>query len=259
MTNPNRPILISVAQYIDELEQGDVTIFDLIDLAKTLEVAGIELRREMWPDHAVQIPMAREKIEALGLTVTYATQATLFNADAGGENTLRQDIDTAAALGAPVFRVFPGKAPAADDEAGWARGQQIVDDAAAKGVMLALENYNWEPGNTLAEVKLILDQIPSPNLGTNIDIGNYDRNGQDNLVAIETVGHRAIYAHLKDRVADDSGDLTYLGGGILPMNTIITSLNRLPQRVYYCFEFRGGGDPQGRIEKSLAYLRSRLG
>lgn len=259
MTNPNRPILISVAQYIDEIEAGDVTIFDLIDLAKALDdVAGLELRREMWPNQAEEVAAAKERIEALGLIVTYATQATLFNADSEGEAVLRQDIDTASALGAPVFRVFPGVAPADDDSVGWAKGQGMVEYAAAKGVTLALENYNWEPGNTLAEVKSILDHIQSPHLGTNIDIGNYYRNGQDNLAAIEAIGHRAIYTHLKDRAGDDSGDLTFLGGGILPMNTIITALNRLPQRVFYCFEFRGGGDPKGRIEKSLAYLRSRL-
>ncbi|MEM7029418.1 MAG: sugar phosphate isomerase/epimerase family protein [Chloroflexota bacterium] len=257
MINPNRPILISVAQYIDELEAGTVTIFDLIEKASQLGVAGLELRREMWPNRESELTVAREKIESLNLTVTYATQATLFNQNIEGDTTLRQDIDTAAALGSPVFRVFPGQVPDDNDEAGWAIGQGVVDYAASQGVTLALENYNWEPGNTLAEVKSVLDRIESPHLGTNIDIGNYDNNGQDNLAAIQAIGHRAIYSHLKDRATDDPSDLTYLGGGSLSMDEIVAALDALPQQIYYCFEFRGGGEPDQRIEKSLAYLRQR--
>jgi len=34
-------------------------------------------------------------------------------------------------------------------------------------------------------------------------------------------------------------------------------LEALPQRLLYCFEFRGEGDPDGRIAQSLAYMNDR--
>jgi hypothetical protein len=38
---------------------------------------------------------------------------------------------------------------------------------------------------------------------------------------------------------------------------ILAELDNLPQEMIYCFEFSGGGDPDGRITKSLAYLGRR--
>ena len=81
--------------------------------------------------------------------------------------------------------------------------------------------------------------------------------------AIRAVGHRAAYVHLKDGVLLEDGTgtygeaSTYLGGGTLDLDGILAELDRLPNHVPYCFEFRGGGDPDGRIEKSLAYLGER--
>ena len=170
MTKPNRPLLISVAQYLDELEVGTVSIFDIIEIAHRLGADGVELRREVWPEQDQELEAARVRIEALGLIVTYATFSTLFNADPAGEEILRKDIDTASALGAPLFRVFQGPVPADDDETGWAVGQGVVDYAASQGVTIALENYARMPGGKLAEIKQVLDRIQSPALATNIDI-----------------------------------------------------------------------------------------
>ena len=98
---------------------------------------------------------------------------------------------------------------------------------------------------------------PSPSLATNIDIGNYAGHNQDILAAIKTVGDRAVYAHLKDIDPTAEERLTFLGGGTLPMDSIMAELDALPQQIIYCFEFRGGGDPEDRIKKSLAYVRNR--
>ncbi|NJN83581.1 MAG: hypothetical protein HC802_15725 [Caldilineaceae bacterium] len=79
------------------------------------------------------------------------------------------------------------------------------------------------------------------------------------VAAIATVGERAVYTHLKDLTDDPDDALTYLGGGQLPLAAIMDALDALPQRLFYCFEFRGGGEAEARIEKSLAYLAARAG
>ncbi|NJN83580.1 MAG: TIM barrel protein [Caldilineaceae bacterium] len=140
--NPNRPILISVAQYEQELTAGACTVFDVIDAAHRLGADGVELRRETWRNMPDQVARARDRIEELGLLVAFATHVTLFSADAAGQETLRADIDTAAALGSPILRVFQGPAPADDDDAAWDVGRAAVGYAADQDIVVALETMH---------------------------------------------------------------------------------------------------------------------
>ena len=251
-----RPVLISVMQYEDELNAGTLATRDVIDAAARLGAAGIEVRPEFWRDKAGELPEARDRIAAHSLLVTNATRNTLFGAEPDGAARLREDIDDSRALGASQLRVFSGPIPA-DDEAGWAAGEALIAYAADRGIVLALENYAWMPGGRLAEMARILDRLQSAALGANIDSGNYARHGDEPVAAIRAIGARAVSAHLKDQ--DGAPDWTShpLGGGALPLGAIMAELERLPQRLLYCFEFRGGGDPDGRIASSLAYLRER--
>ena len=90
---------------------------------------------------------------------------------------------------------------------------------------------------------------------TNIDIGNYAQHNQDVVDAIQAIGSRAVYAHLKDKSGVSGEPPIPLGDGILPLRDILHALEQLPQQVLYCFEFRGGDDPEAGIARSLAFLR----
>lgn len=245
-------------QLEDELITGRKTVWDLIDIARQTGADGLELRRETWPHLDAEVNEAARRIAAAGLLVTYATQATLFD-NAGSNQQLRQDIDAAAALGAPIVRFFPGPTPPPDDSAAWARAQQVVDYAAAHNITIALENYARTPGGTLAEVQGALTQLASPALRTNLDMGNYPNHGQDVVEAINALSDQIIAAHLKDKTNNPDEPPAPLGAGVLPLAEILDALDRLPQPVYYIFEFRGAGDAVGGIERSLAYLRQRTG
>lgn len=252
-----RPVLISVMQYEDELQAGSVATRDVIAAAARLGADGIEIRPEFWRDKASELPEARDLIAGHGLLVTNATRNTLFCDDPDGAARLREDIDDTVMLGASQLRVFSGPIPAEDDETGWAAGRAMVEYAASRGIVLALENYAWTPGGRLAEIAQIVGKIASPALGVNIDIGNYERHGDDVPTAIRTLGSRAVSAHLKDQTGAPDFASFPLGGGTVPLGAIMGELEQLPQRLIYCFEFRGGGDPDGRIASSLAYLRER--
>lgn len=253
--NTNRPVVISILQYQDEIAASALTVFDLIGKVAAFGVDGIELRREPWRDYQIEVAPVREQLEAQGKFATFATFSTLFAPDDDARKLLFHDIDTARALGSPLLRVFPGAAPDDLSDPAWSRAKEAVDYAASLGIVIALENFGKSPGGTLREVATVLDAIPHPALQTNIDIGNYATNGEDVVTAIQTVGGRAVYAHLKDKLGSQSDATTYLGGGDMPMREIVTALEALPQRIIYCFEFTGGGEPDARIEKSLAYLR----
>mgnify|MGYP001073464645 CR=1 FL=1 len=252
-----RPVYICVSQYADELQSGTMQVAQVIEKASLLGADGVELRPELWPNYERDLTATRQLARSLKLGVTYATRSPLFSPDAASQQALFHDVDTAIALGSPLLRVFPGQTPPDDDRAGWAGALEVVDRAASRRIVLALENYVGMPGGTLAEIAHILDRIQSPALGTNVDIGNYVVRGQNVLQAIRTVGDRAVYAHLKDRPADPEGAHTYLGGGTMPLHPILDALDALPQEMIYCFEFAGEGQPDERIRKSLAYLRER--
>ncbi|HEY8599693.1 MAG TPA: sugar phosphate isomerase/epimerase family protein [Thermomicrobiales bacterium] len=255
MSAERRPVLISVMQYEDELDRDELAIGDVIAKAVQFGVAGIEIRPQYWRDRARELPAARDEIVRHALLVTYATTTTLFSTDPQDAERLRQDIDDAQLLGAPQLRVFQGPAPADDDEAGWAAGRAMADYAATRGVTLALENYSGLPGGTIAEMWRTLDRIPT--LAVNLDIANYARHGEDVLTAIARFGDRAISVHVKDQEPSAPWTSYPLGGGELHLAQIFPALEALPQRLLYCFEFRGEGDPDGRIAQSLAYLRHR--
>jgi sugar phosphate isomerase/epimerase len=254
-----RPILISIIQYVPKLEAGSFTVLDLVNKAHELGADGVELRREPWPDFPNGLAEVRERIQELGLRVTFGTFSTLFNQSDEAHRLLLQDIETAHALGSPLLRVFPGATPADDDAAGWAQGREAVEHAAAVGIRLALENYARTPGGTLAEVANILARIESPALRANIDTGNYPLHNQDVLEAIHAIGHKAIYVHIKDYAGSPEAPSPALGEGVLPLAEIFAALDSLPQQIHYCFEFPGGPDPDQRIANALHFMRTIRG
>jgi sugar phosphate isomerase/epimerase len=253
-----RPILISTVQYDAELTAGTLRSLDVIEVAKRRGVDGVELREGYWRDKDREIATARRRLDELNLIATYATNLALFSS--ADQIPLRRAVDDAVALGTSLVRVFPGAVPPDADRAAWSAAHEAVGYAAERGTVLALENFGRAPGCHLAEVVSVLDRIDSPSLGTNVDIGNYAANGEDAVAAVRALAGRIVSTHLRDQVETPAGlATTYLGGGALPLPAILAELARLPQKVVYCFEFEGSGDPEGRIAQSLSYLRNLAG
>jgi sugar phosphate isomerase/epimerase len=249
-----RPILISTVQYDTELQARSLSQVDVLQTAKRLGADGAELRLDYWQDKARELPVARRALDDLGIIATYATSLMLFSADSA---QLREAVDDAVALGSPLLRVFAGLAPGDDDSHSWDAAREIVHYAASRGIVVALENFGKAPGCRIAEIKHVLDRIDSPAFGTNVDIGNYASNCEDPTEAVRALAPRVVSSHLRDHADTPTGvDATYLGGGTLPLRPVLAEFARLPQKVIHCFEFAGGGDPEGRIEKSLSYLEA---
>ena len=164
----DRPVYLSVSQYMGELQAGSMLVADVIEKACILGVDGVELRRELWPDYERELTAMRQLAESLNLGITFATHTVLFSPDEQAYKLLLHDVDTAAALGSPLLRIFAGQTPPDTDAAGWQGAMEVVDRAAFYGIAIALENYVGLPGGTLAEVAHILDRIRSPALKTRV-------------------------------------------------------------------------------------------
>jgi len=249
-----RPIVMSIVQYTDAIESKKMTVMELVEKASTLGVDGVELRRELWGEQMhEELPAVKQKIKTLNLQVTFATHSVLF-CEGEAYDLLLSDVDTAAQIGSPLLRIFSGPVPTDANDPAWEKAKAVIDRAEKNGILIALENYANSPGGTLAEIQTVLNHFQVPTLKTNIDTGNYAGWKQDILKAIEAIGHRAAYVHVKD---PSEGGTSVPGEGDLPMKEIFAALDALPQKIIYCFEFPGGNDPDDRIKRASAFMKSR--
>jgi sugar phosphate isomerase/epimerase len=254
MTTPV-PILISIVQFHDALTASALKPVNLLESASRLGALGVEYRDNYWTDRQNEIATIRRVAAERGQKLTYATMATLFTTDDDHAARVRADIDDAVALGSAFLRVFQGSQPSNSNEPAWDRARKLVDYASDRGVIIALENFRIPPGNRLNEIAAVLDAIPSPALGTNVDIGNYGQNDQDATDAIAALGNRVVMSHLSDKKGAAS---TWLGDGSLPLQAIFEAFGKLPQPVIHCLEFEGGPNPEERIAVSFDAVRDWL-
>lgn len=254
MGGPDRPIVMSIVQYSDAIESGRMSALELVERGDELGVHGVELRRELWGDGMnEELPAVRQRIKALGRQITFATHSVLFS-EGEDYDLLLADVDTASEIRSPHLRIFSGPVPKDANDPAWEKARAVIDRAEKKGILIALENFSGEPGGTLAEIQTVLNYFPVSALKTNIDTGNYAGWNQDLLEAIDAIGDRVAYVHVKD---PSKGGTSVPGEGDLPMKEIFVALDALPQEIIYCFEFPGGSDPDDRIRRGLAFMKNR--
>jgi sugar phosphate isomerase/epimerase len=115
-------------------------------------------------------------------------------------------IEATPQFGSDIF-VFAGTRARAErgDEAEWsrmiARTRELVRVAEANGVTLAEE---FEPGfivGCTADVLRLFDEIPSPNLAANLDLGHVFLCDPDPMAAIAQLGDRIVHVHIENMKA----------------------------------------------------------
>jgi sugar phosphate isomerase/epimerase len=105
------------------------------------------------------------------------------------------------AVGTDVF-VFSGTKKRTGDQAEWdrmiARTRELVEVAEECGVTLAEE---FEPdfivGST-ADLLHLFDEIPSPNLAANLDLGHVFLCDPDPMAAIAQLGSKIVHGHVEN-------------------------------------------------------------
>jgi len=243
-------VILCGTPFESAMKAGALGALDLAPIGARLGVNGIEYRPAYWRDPAEEVPAAAVQVDELGLRRLYATFAELTADD---PDELLRDIDVAWRLGASLLRVFPGAGPV--DSPAVAR---VLDHARQADVVLALENLVRPPGSTLAELQAVLDAVDDPVLGTNVDIGNYVKNGQDPIAAIAALAPRIVYCHFKD-VADgpDGAQVAPPGEGGLDLDAVLAALAAAGRAVPLGFEYRWDGDPEDAVRVGLDFLRTR--
>ncbi len=164
-------------------------------------------------------------------------------------------IETYAAMGAPVIRVFAGhpksKAQSPEDaEKNIIRNLQNACTIAAKhGIILAVENHDFT--TDIDRMERILAGVDSPWFGLNFDSGNLAKTA-DPYADLKRIAPHTVNAQLKIHIPRDGKNEP------ADFKRIVDILSEAGYRGYLVLEYQAG-DPIGEIPKYLDQLRAAIG
>lgn len=181
----------------EQIAAAKFSLEKFIDFCADQNLDGTELTAYYFPKDVTfdYLNSLKERTFRLGLSISGTAIGNDFCLPEGSarqENLkmCRDWIDYAAAMGAPVIRIFAGNVPKGDkEEAALERCiaaiNQSLDYAATKGVSLALENHHGITSTADQMLRIIRGVKPSPWFGVNFDGGNFQtENPYDDLVKI---------------------------------------------------------------------------
>ena len=271
VTRPGEPLLkLSLAAYSFNRQlgrggkAGSMTLLDFINFCAEMELPATELTGYYFPapltnEYLMQV---KAKTFRLGLDISGTAIGNDFCVAPGPKRDeqlqmCRDWIDHAAAMGAPVIRIFAGKVPKGEsEEQALTRCVEGINEslkyAAQKGVVLALENHGGitaTPEQLLAIVERVDD---SPFFGVNFDSGNFRTD--DPYRDLEKIAPFAVNAQIKVAV---SGPDRKKRPADLPR--IVNILKDAGYRGYVVLEYEEKEDPKVEIPKYLDQLRTLIG
>jgi L-ribulose-5-phosphate 3-epimerase len=251
---------------------------DVIDRAAALGCTGVELLGVHFPstDRDYLNGLKRRALRAGVQLVAVSAHHNFVTPDAARRaqqvEVVARWIEVAAALGAPVVRVFGGRWQTAPSFAAYMadRGQEpaipgyteedafgwiaegfgaVLPRAADAGVVLALENH-WGFTGTAAGTLRIIRALDSPWLAAVLDTGNFLEDPYDELAQLAP---EAVLVHAK----------AYPGGGIyytldLDYGRIVGLLRDAGYRGFLSLENEGRARPDEGNPEALATLRAAL-
>ncbi len=245
--------------------------------AEEMELDGVEFVDMHFPTtDPIYLRDVKKLCADLQLTIAGVAVSNDFGPDAtraGEVQKVRQWIDVASYLGAPVVRVFAGWLPpaAADPEPGrivelyrkvfgqkqintrklWSDVtfalRQCADHAAERGIVLALQN-NRADGivGTPMQLAQMVHDVGSPWLRVCLDPA--DLGGRGGIDAMRVV---QAHAHLHD-VRDDGADAA------LHWPEMLRTLKLERYRGFVHIDYTGVEDPETAVPRAARYLRGVL-
>ena len=246
--------------YHRSFESGDMDIFGFMEeCARRLRVYGVEITdghmAAMDTDYLSRVKKAAVDLQLVisGLTVSNDFGKTSKEENDRELELVRNRIELAAQLGAPILRVFAGW-PVQDKEQQWAPMVEYMRAACGlaekHGVVLAVENHNHGGFlQTFADVDRLLKDVDSEWLRLNLDTGNYI----DGFPSIEPGMGSTVHVHakmLKVNADGSEADLDYV--------RIADVLRRAGYRGFVSVEYEGDEAEADAVARCIEYLKKLL-
>lgn len=269
----------------------EMSVFDWIDLATTLDVDGVEMYpRFLESFEPGYLDGVKKHLDSRGLEAPMMCASPDFTrgdaearlSEIEGE---KQMIDVTARLGGRFCRVLSGqRRPDVTREDGvrWTVEciKALLDYAASRGVVLNMENHYkdgyWrfpEFAQRLDVFLEIVNEIDSPWFGVNFDPSNAIIAGEDPLKVLEAVKQRVVTMHASDRylatgALEDldrqeglmgySSDLKHgvIGRGLNDYDAIFSALRAEGFDGWISIE--DGENGMEELRESVEFLRSKI-
>jgi sugar phosphate isomerase/epimerase len=245
-----------------ELFKGDspkLTLQDFIEDCAKFGLEGTELTSYYFPKNttAEYLRTLRRQCFRLGLDVSGTAVGNDFGhppSEARNQQiaSVKQWIEYAEILGAPVIRIFAGSQKKDQTEAQThtlmvQAIEECCDFAGKHGVHLALENHGGPTATADGLLKFVRD-VNSPWFGVNLDSGNF--HSDDPYAELERIAPYALNAQIKvvmtgPEKKKEAADFKRLAG----------ILKGAHYRGYVVLEYEEDGDPREESEKYLDQLR----
>lgn len=249
----------------EPLTKGSMTLEEVFDFCAELGFLAVDPTGYYFPKYP-QLPPdeyvydLKRKAHLLGLDISGTGIRTDFtDADPAKRDTEVQFTQSwtecAAKMGAPVMRIFSGKALADQQARGevavWVAAaiRKCADHGAKFGVMMALQNHA-DFIQTADDNLDLLKRIDSDWLGANLDIGSFRT--ADPYEEIARLAPYAITWQIKENVFVRGKETK------TDLNKIATILKDARYRGYIQLETLGAGDPEVKLPRFLDEVRTAI-
>ena len=246
----------------EQLVDAKMTLDKFIHFCADLDLDGTELTGYYFPREITHeyLMHLKQLTFQLGLDISGTAIGNDFCLPDGDARNAqlkmtRDWIDHAAAMGAPVIRIFAGRVPKGDTESAAVERcvagiNESLRYAAQRGVFLALENHGGITSTPDQMLKIIEAVEPSPWFGVNFDGGNFRTD--DPYRDMERIAPYTINAQLKVAVS--------INGRKQPadMKRIVGILKAAGYRGYVVLEYEEKDDPWKGIPPHIKVLRDLI-
>ena len=202
----------------------------------------------------------RRRAFLAGLDISGTAIGNVFTHPAGPErdreiSNAKRWIDRAAALGAPVIRIFAGNLPKGTAEADARRWAiDAIHDccryAGERGIFLALENHGGIV-TTIDQILSIVREVQSDWFGVNLDTGNF--RSADPYGDLARLAPYAVTVQIKSEIGSARDDRKEAD---LPR--LVGILKKAGYRGYVALEYEAREDPKTAVPRYLKTLRGLL-
>ena len=248
----------------EQIAKSKMNLEKFIHFCADLDIEGTELTGYYFPKTVTNeyLMHIKQLTFSLGLDISGTAIGNDFCLAPGPARDAqlkmcRDWIDYAAAMGAPVIRIFAGKVPKGDVE------QKAIDRciqginesleyAATKGVFLALENHGGITATPDQMLKIVEAVDDSPWFGVNLDGGNFRTD--DPYRDLARIAPYAINAQLKVSIHPDGKEKQPADLG-----RVIKLLKSAGYRGYVVLEYEEREDPWTHIPKIIDEMRTLIG
>lgn len=246
----------------EQIAHAKMTLDDFVRFCAKLNLDGAELTGYYFPKEITNdyLMHLKQLTFRLGLDISGTAIGNDFCLPPGEARDqqlkmTREWIDHAAAMGAPVIRIFAGRVPTGDsEEAATERCVAGINEsltyAAQKGVFLALENHGGITATPEQMLKIVDAVESSPWFGVNFDSGNFRTD--DPYRDLEKIAPYAINAQIKVMIAPNGKKEP------ADLERVVNILREAGYRGYVVLEYEEN-NPKEEIPKYIGQLRELIG